>query len=182
MKNLDAFINLSQYLKSYELYLKFSEIDQRNRSAIEKIEHNLRSKEVLTPQEQDELTKYRKVLDKVDFNNKLLEENFNNFDFSENEVEQAFTDYKLYAFDFIVDTILSSMEGKEFSLKKDVINHVRIAERVVRKHFEDKFYIPDDVDKVFEKATEHILEGIFDWNSQSPTKETDSITINNLKQ
>ena len=139
-------------------------MDNRNRNAISKIENNLAEKNTLSKSEENELNEYHKILEKIDFNNKLLENSFNNYDFSEDYVNQALTDYKLYAFEFITDTINESLENKKFKHPKDVINHIRTAEKVIRKHFNNKFYITDDLDKIFEKATEGILEQILNWD------------------
>ncbi len=164
MQNLDAFLRLSHYLKCYQLYEKFAEVDNRNRTAIENIEKNCQG-------EQPDLTEYHQVLNKVEFNNKLLEANFNNYDFSDEEVEQALTDYEVYAFEFIVDTITTSMEGKQFKQNKDVINHVRTAEKVVYKHFIKRFYLIEGLNKIFEKASDSILEQALDWSRPIPQEE-----------
>ncbi|MDH4129178.1 MAG: hypothetical protein OEV44_10515 [Spirochaetota bacterium] len=165
MKNLDSFLKLSHFLKCYRLYQNFTEMDERNRNAILKIESNLSEKTTISKSEEEELEQYHQVLEKIDFNNKLLENSFNNYDFGEDAVKQALTDYKLYAFEFIVDTISESIMGKEFKHSKDAINHVRTAEKVIRKHFISKFYVIEDLDKIFEKATESILEQLLSWDT-----------------
>ena len=164
MKNLEEFLRLSHYLKCYHLYQSFTEMDQRNRRAISRIESNLNGKEQWTEEEQNELVQYHQVLEQVDFNNKLLENSFNNYDFDSDAVEQAMTDYKLYAYEWIIDTIQESLSTKVYSEHKDIINHVCAAEKVLRKHFIEKFYIIDDLDQIFEKAIFNLLEKALGWD------------------
>ncbi len=165
MKNLDKFLRLSHYLKSFKLYQSFSKVYERNKKAIVKIESSLENKLELSSSEEEELKEYRSVLEKVHFNNKVLEDSFNNYDFSDKAVKNAMSDYKIYVFEFIVDTILGSIEGRKLRHKKDVLNHIQAAEKVIRKHFVEKFYIPTDYDSIFEKAAENILSRSFDFES-----------------
>ncbi len=167
MDHLDEFIRLSHYLKNYQLYLSFLEMDDRNRRTLSKLETNLEDKDHLTLEEQEELERYQKVLGEVECNNKLLESSFNNYDFSEYAAQEALTDYKLYAFEFIIDTINQSMKDKTFIKKKEIINYILAAERVIRKHFIQKFYIIEDLESIFEKATERCLEEALKWNLTS---------------
>ncbi|MDH5680333.1 MAG: hypothetical protein OEZ36_02010 [Spirochaetota bacterium] len=174
MKNLDAFLRLSHYLKSHQLYESFTEMDERNRRAISKIEANLTYKDNLSPEEEEELSSYREVLEKVEYNNKLLENSFNNYDFSEETLRQSLTDYKLYAFEFIVDTMMESLEKTSYQSQNQIINHVNGAERVIRKHFVEKFYLMDDLDVIFEKAVEKVLEKYLNWETETHKDEIES--------
>ncbi|HEO65215.1 MAG TPA: hypothetical protein ENI73_05010 [Spirochaetes bacterium] len=167
MDNLDEFIRLSHYLKNHQLYMSFLDMDDRNRRTLSKLEANLEDKSHLTLEEQEELERYHKVLGQIECNNKLLESSFNNYDFSEYAAQEAETDYKLYAFEFIIDTIHQAMKGKMFRKKKEVINFIRAAERVIKKHFIQKFYIVEDLESLFEKATERCLEEALKWNLTS---------------
>lgn len=166
MKNLDEFIKLSHYLKNYALYQSFSEMDERNRRTLSKVEKNLEGSE-LNHSEEQELSEYKEILSKVDFNNKLLENSFNNYDFSDSTVDQAITDYQLYSYEFITETILNSFENKSYTLEKDNINHIYAAEKVIRKHFYEKFFIPEDFEKILEKAVHNILADRLGWNQET---------------
>jgi hypothetical protein len=163
MKNLDEFLRLSHYLKSFKLYQSFSEVYERNKRAIAKIESNLEHKAGLSHSEEQELKQYRNILEKVYLNNKVLENNFDNYDFSDETIQKAMSDYKIYVFEFIVDTILGSLQDRKLNHKKDVLNHIQAAEKVIRKHFIEKFYIPTGYDAIFEKASESILSRSFNF-------------------
>ncbi len=152
-------------------------MDQRNRRAISKVEENLSRSGQYSQQEEEELKLYYKILEKVDLNNKVLENTFNSYEFTDEVLEQNMTDYKVYVYEFITDTIMESMKNKIFKDKKSFINHINAAQQVIHRHFTNKFYIPEDLDKIFEKAIESIYEKVYPNQGSLDKTSLESIKI-----
>lgn len=149
---LKKLIELDSYMRNYYLYKEYQDYQKYNNEIIEEAKEKFTD---INPSSDDELnfiTNFYTALDKVIDSNKALEENFNKYNFSRENVRNMKNDFKIAIYEFVKENMKDQITNKKFSSNDDFKQYLYLTSKALWQFYSENFYLLDDARQIFEKA------------------------------